>query len=287
MKTTFVAEVSSNHNQDLDRCLAFIDQAAEIGCHAVKFQLFRIQELFAPEVLASSEIHRRRESWELPTSFLPILSTRCHETGIQFGCTPFYLKAVDVLFSYVDFYKVASYELLRDDLLSACAKTGKPVVVSAGMATLDEVQRAVLVLRRAGCDDLTVLHCVSGYPTPAAECNLAAIETLRRICVCPVGWSDHTANPAVIFRAVHLWNASMIEFHLDLDGDGEEWRGGHCWLPEQIKPVLESVRIGVQADGHGIKVPAPSELADRDWRSDPTDGLRPLMKVRENWRKAS
>lgn len=291
MTTVFVAEVSSNHSRDLDRCRALIDKAAEIGCSAVKFQLFRVRELFAPEILAKSEEHRQREAWELPVEFLPALAARCHEAGVQFACTPFYLDAVEELLPYVDFYKIASYELLWGDLLITCARTGKPVVLSTGMATLDEVQRAVAVLCGAGCKKLTLLHCVSGYPVPVSDCNLAAIETLRKAIGNPqstiriqVGWSDHSVNPGVIYRAVHRWGATMVEFHLDLEGKGEEYRTGHCWLPEQIQPVIEAVQVGIKADGNGEKVPVQSELSDRDWRTDPSDGLRPLLKVRKEWK---
>lgn len=287
MAPLFVAEVSSNHSRDLERCLSFVDKAAEIGCEAVKFQLFKIDELFAPEILAASEKHRRRKEWELPVEFLPKIAARCREGNIRFSCTPFYLEAVEQLAPYVDFYKIASYELAWDKLLAACATTGKPVVLSTGMSTLDEVRRAVGVLRQAGCDDLTLLHCVSGYPTPPAECNLAAMETMRREFDCPIGWSDHSANPGVIYRAAHRWDARMIEFHLDLDGSGGEFSTGHCWLPEQIQPVIQAVRTGLAADGNGWKVPTPCEGADREWRADPSDGLRPIRRVREEWRKRS
>jgi N-acetylneuraminate synthase len=148
------------------------------------------------------------------------------------------------------------------------------------MATLDEVRSAVETLRGAGCRDLTLLHCTSGYPTPPAECNLAAIDTLRRATDCPVGWSDHSVNPGVIYRAVHRWGAPLVEFHLDLDGAGDEFRTGHCWLPEQIAPVIAAVRAGFEADGSGEKVPVPCELPDRAWRADPSDGLRPLRETR-------
>jgi N-acetylneuraminate synthase len=77
----------------------------------------------------------------------------------------------------------------------------------------------------------------------------------------------------------------MVEFHLDLEGEGEEYRAGHCWLPEQIRPVIESVQIGFRADGSGEKVPMPSELPERDWRADPSDGLRPFLNIREKWRE--
>jgi len=287
-KVKFVAEVSSNHNQDLDRSFAFIDKSAEIGCNAVKFQLFKMEELFAPEILAKSEVHRKRKAWELPLSFLPKLAKRCKERNIKFACTPFYLNAVDELYQYVDFYKIASYELLWNDLLSICAKTGKPVILSTGMATMDEVKSAVNILVESGCKNMTLLHCVSGYPTPINECNLAAIQTLRKTIRNPqstfrirFGWSDHSVSPGVIYRAIHRWGAEMIEFHLDLDGTGEEFKTGHCWLPDQIKIVVETVRTGFQSDGTGKKIPAPSELPDRGWRADPQDGLRPLKHIRE------
>ena len=279
----FIAEVSSNHHRDLTRCCDFIDTAARIGCDAVKFQLFKIEQLFAPEILKHSAIHRQRKQWELPLEFLPELAKRSHDQGIQFSCTPFYLEAVAELEPYVDFYKIASYELLWDDLISACALTGKPLVLSTGMATLPEIQQAVATAHEAGCLDLTLLHCISGYPAPPDECNLAAIATLRERWGCKVGWSDHSVSPPVLYRAIHRWNASMIEFHLDLDGTGEEFATGHCWLPEPMQEVIQTVRIGYTADGNGDKQPAPSELPDRDWRADPVDGLRPLNSIRAQW----
>ncbi len=281
---TFIAEVSSNHSGDLARCLRFIDVAADAGCQAVKFQLFRIDQLFAPEILAQSERHRARRQWELPSAFLPDLAARCRARGVQFSCTPFYLQAVEELAPHVDFYKIASYELLWDALLATCAATGKPVVLSTGMATLDEIAHAVQVLRANGCARPTLLHCTSAYPTPYADANLAAIGTLREATGCEVGWSDHTVEPGVIQRAIHRWGAPMIEFHLDLDGQGDEDAAGQCWLPQQIAAVIRDVRHGLGADGDGVKAPVPSELPDRQWRADPADGLRPMRFLRQTWR---
>lgn len=279
----FIAEVSSNHSKDISRSLDFVDTAAAIGCDSVKFQLFKIDQLFSPEILKKSPKHRDRIKWELPLQFLPILANRCKEKQIQFSCTPFYLEAVRELEPYVDFYKIASYELLWDDLLASCAQTHKPVVLSTGMASLDEIQHAVTVLRQNGCNEPTLLHCTSAYPTPYNEANLAAIETLRRMTGCTIGWSDHTVDPGVIHRAIHRWNAEMIEFHLDLDGKGEEFNAGHCWLPQQIGEVIKQVRHGLAADGNGEKKAVPSEIPDRMWRADPSDGLRPLKSIRSTF----
>src|SRR5262245_316009 len=157
MACLFIAEVSSNHDRDLERAFAFIDQAAAIGCGAVKFQLFKIDQMFAPEILAKSAKHRARREWELPVSFLGPIAERCRTKGVQFMCTPFYLKAVEELRPHVDAYKIASYELMWDALLAACAETGKPVILSTGMATITEVTHAAAVLPREGARERTVL----------------------------------------------------------------------------------------------------------------------------------
>jgi len=282
----FIAEASSNHGRDLARALSFVDAAADAGCDAVKFQLFKIDRMFAPEILARSAKHRARREWELPRAHLAPLAERCLKRGIQFSCTPFYLEAVEELRPFVAFYKIASYELLVTALLKACAQTGKPVVLSTGMAMMEEIESAAHTLKAAGASDITLLHCVSAYPTPAAEANLSAIASIREATGCAVGWSDHTRRPAVIERAVHHWGARAVEFHLDLDGEGAEYAAGHCWLPEEIAPVIARIRESLVADGTGFKGSQPSELADREWRADPTDGMRPLRSVRAVWEPA-
>lgn len=284
--TAFISEVSSNHAQDLQRCFEFIERSADVGCAVVKFQLFRVESLFSPEALRAKPDLLKRKAWELPLEFLPQLAERCRRRGIGFSCTPFYLEAVKELEPYVDFYKIASYELMWDELLAACARTGKAVMLSTGMATIPEIQHAVDVLRANGCAEPTLLHCTSAYPTPFAEANLSAIQTIRDQTGCEVGWSDHTVEPAVIHRAIHRWGAKFIEFHLDLDGQGEEYSAGHCWLPDQIGQIIRDVEKGFAADGNGVKEPVPSELPDRQWRADPSDGLRPLKATRETLRPA-
>ncbi|MBF0482625.1 MAG: N-acetylneuraminate synthase family protein [Desulfovibrionaceae bacterium] len=279
----FVAEVSSNHNQDPKRCLALIDAAADAGCDAVKFQLFRIDSLFAPEVLAKSEKLRRRKAWELPLAIIPELAARAKSRGLAFGCTPFYLEAVGELAPYVDFLKIASYELNWLALARACAATGIELILSTGMAVPGEIEAAVAAAREAGCPGPVLLHCVSGYPAKPAEANLSAIGFLRRAFGCKAGWSDHTASPGVIHRAVHAHGAELVEFHLDLDGAGAEFQSGHCWLPGRIAQVIRDVRDGLAADGDGIKRPAPGEAGDVAWRADPGDGLRPTLAVRQEW----
>ena len=283
--TYFIAEVSSNHQQDLERCEAFIRCSAAIGCDAVKFQLFKIDQLFAPEILRHSPPHRQRQQWELPEQYIPRLAEYCKEQRIDFSCTPFYLDAVELLAEHVAFFKIASYELLWSDLLRACAQTGKPVVLSSGMATLNEIDDALETLSSAGAREIALLHCVSAYPAPEEECNLSAIDTLRQRYDVPIGWSDHSHSEAVLYRAVHRWQADYLEFHLDLDSQGAEYSSGHCWLPEKISPIIQSARRADIIDGGGEKIPAASELPDRGWRADSEDGLRPTRAQRREFIK--
>ena len=285
--TAFLAEVSSNHNRDFDRMKRFINVAADIGCAGVKFQLFKIDELFDSSVLATTPNLQKRKAWELPEKFLPELSKYSHEMGIKFGCTPFYLDAVDILKPYVDFYKIASYEILWHNLFKKCATVDKPIIFSTGMANLEEIASAIRCLADNGCKDVTVLHCNSAYPTPIKDANLRSIQTLRdelsiyeRNMNIQIGWSDHTVSPGVIYRAVHKFRANIIEFHLDLDGQGEEYASGHCWLPEDIKIVINNINQGMDADGGGKLIPSDSELEERNWRADPGDGLRPVKNFR-------
>ena len=125
----FVAEISSNHNQSFERAVALIDSAISSNFNAVKFQLFKIEELFSYEILRKSKKHSERKKWELPLKFIPKLSKYCKSKKIQFGCTPFYLNAVRELIPYVDFLKISSYEILWDKILIECAKSTKPIIL--------------------------------------------------------------------------------------------------------------------------------------------------------------
>lgn len=278
--THFISEVSSNHSRDLDRCLRFIDKSADIGCNSVKFQLFKIDELFAKEALIRKPEILKRKEWELPLDFFPALKARCHKRNIEFGCTPFYLKAVQDIYDYVDYYKIASYELIWDSLIEACAETKKKIILSTGMANMQEVTHAVELCRKKGVEPI-ILHCNSDYPSNISDVNLSVIKTLREITNCSVGWSDHSVSTNVILSAIYKWNASYVEFHLDLDGKGEEFSSGHCWLPDQIHQVIKYIRESIIIDGTGVKEPSKSEIKERLWRADPDDGLRPLKKTRD------
>jgi sialic acid synthase SpsE len=283
MAVKFIADIGSNHAQDVSRAQQLIVEAAAAGCDAVKCQLFRLGDLFAPEVLAEGAGPGLSTALELPPGFLAALKLTCGELGLEFGCSPSSLGAVGELEPSVDFFKIGSFDLLRDDLLREVGATAKPVTVSTGMATMPEIRGAILALGDVGARDIMLMHCVSAYPAPGDQANLAAIETIRSTTGLPTGWSDHTRDPAVIERAVHRWGACAVEFHIDLDGQGPDYGDGHCWLPEEIAPVIERIRRGEKADGRYMKAPTQAELANRAWRADPEDGFRPSKEVRAEW----
>ena len=278
----FIAEVSSNHLRNIERCYKFVDIASSIGCDAVKFQLFRIDELFSSEALAVKPELRIRKSWELPRKFIPLIKQRCIEKNIKFCCTPFSLTAVNELAPYVDIYKIASYEILWLDLIKSIAKTSIPLIISTGMATLPEVQSAIDTYGIDKIKDLSLLHCVSNYPALPEQCNLSAIKTIKQKFNINVGWSDHTRNPHVVHRAISKFGAEIVEFHLDIDERGPEYATGHCWLPNEIEEVIKVVRQYPIMDGDGEKKTNEFEKTERGWRADPSDGLRPLKATRLN-----
>ncbi|TAL60214.1 MAG: N-acetylneuraminic acid synthase [Bacteroidetes bacterium] len=286
-KPLFVAEISSNHNGDLNRCKELIDATAEAGCDGVKFQMFKIKELFSKEVFKAKPEVLDRIQWELKEDLIPELAEYSKKKGLLFSCTPFYLSGVAVLDPHVDFFKIASYELLWKELFTACASTGKPLVFSIGMCTPNEIESALNLLKGHPLKEILILHCNSAYPTPAKDVNLAVIKTLREKYtdflpgkVIDFGWSDHTVLDSVMLSSVLKYDSKMVEFHIDLDGSGYEYKSGHCWLPQQIKKVISVLNEARLADGNPEIKPSPSELVEREWRADPSDGLRPLLTTR-------
>lgn len=282
MQTKFIAEIGSNHCRSLSRTLTLIKEAKRIGCYAVKFQYFRANRLYAPEFKSKVT---QMEEWELPGGFIPEIESCCIDLDIKFGCSVFDVESVEAIASWVNYLKIGSYELLYTDLIKAVIKANKPWMLSCGLATPISKVSEVLNKTTKRKEDLpkVVFHCNSNYPAKPKDCNLDQIRVLkwrltRIISPSPkIGWSDHTMEPGVLHKAIAL-GAEYIEFHFDLeDGKGYESTIGHCWKPHQIGSVIRDVRIGEMAEeGTGT---GESEAAK--WRTDPTDGMRPLREFRK------
>lgn len=281
-KTKFIAEIGSNHNKDLKRCYKLIDEVKKLGFYAVKFQLFKINKLFSKDAKKLFKNVKKIKKRELPEKFIPKLYNYCKKKKIKFGCTPFDIESVKILQKYVDFFKIASYEINWKDILEVCAKTNKPIILSTGMATFKEVQKAFNTLKKFN-NNISLLHCVSAYPANPKSCNLQSIKFLKKKFKCPVGWSDHTVNPLIILNAIKYQNAEIIELHFDLDGFGWEEKEGnhHCWLPQDLQKLMIYINNEKQIEGKLKKNFAKEEIIERRFRADPLDGLRPIKIYRE------
>ena len=288
--TFFIAEICSNHLNDFNHCKKIIDEAKKIGCDAVKFQLFKSDKLFAPEILNKSKSHNNVKNLELSLKLIPKLKNYSKKKGLLFGCTPFDLEAVDFLSRFVDFFKIGSYELLRLDIFERCLKYKKKIIFSTGMASQNEIEKVLHLFKKKKFLNFAVLRCVSNYPATIDKINLSSIKSLRSLVQkkfkkdIKIGWSDHTRNKGVILKSIFSFNSEIIEFHLDLDGNGPEYQAGHCWLPDEIKDVIKYAKESTKYDGVGVLAFQKSEINERKWRSDPKDGLRPMMKERKKFR---
>ncbi len=256
-----IAEVSANHRGDIQTALKAIDAASHAGADAVKFQHLTHDKI-AAEPLSSFY-----KSAELPYEWTDKLIARAKEKDIIFLSTPFDHEAVDVLHKAgTPAFKVASYEMTDDILLRYLAKKGKPIIISTGMAYLEEVKHAVDVIKQEGNDQIIVLHCVSLYPPQFKDLNLKAIQTLRHELNRPIGYSDHadpSSNVATL-GAIAL-GACMIERHITDSQEGNSNDDKNSMTIAQFKNMVTEIRSLEEAMSRsGVKEPvsAPDRVMD-------------------------
>lgn len=223
-----VAEMSGNHNQSLERALEIVEAAADAGAHAVKIQTYTAQTMTLD--LAEGEffiadpknLWKGRSLYDLykeaytPWEWHAPIFDRCRERGILGFSTPFDATAVDFLDSLnVPCYKIASFENTDLPLIRKCAATGKPLIISTGMATASELEDAVAAARGAGCKDLVLLKCTSTYPAEPDNSHIRTIPHLRELFQCEVGLSDHTMGVGVSVASIAM-GAVFVEKHFTL-----------------------------------------------------------------------
>jgi len=278
---TVIAEAGVNHNGSLERALDMVDAAAEAGADMVKFQAFRADELASADAETAAyqaensgqraQLAMLREL-ELDAEAFESLATRCRERSVAFLCTAFDGGLLETLVALgMGTIKVPSGELTNAPLLERVAGFGLPVLLSTGMATLDEVEDAVAVLRRGGAEDVTVLHCTSLYPAPMASVNLRAMTTMAERLDLPVGYSDHTLGDAVAIAATAL-GARVIEKHFTLDRGlpGPDHKAS--LEPGELATMIRRIRDVAVALGDGVKRPADDEadtarVVRRSWHA--------------------
>jgi len=267
-RTFIIAEAGVNHDGELIKAKQLVDIAVAAQADAVKFQSFHADQLVAQNAPKAAYQAKREEAeshWEmlhrleLSDSAHLELAEYCRRRSILFLSTPFDESSVDFLERCgVDRFKVGSGEITNSHFLRYIAKKNRPMLVSTGMATLEEVGEAVAVIRAAGNPDITLLHCVSEYPAPVHEVNLKAMQTMRERFRLPVGLSDHTTGIAVATAAVAL-GASVIEKHFTIDKTDRGPDHAASLAPEELEDLVRSIRDVEAALGDGVKRPSASE----------------------------
>jgi N,N'-diacetyllegionaminate synthase len=265
-----IAEAGVNHNGSIDIAMRLIDAAKASGADAVKFQTFRAdllatrsahkapyQERTTPNAESQFEMLQRLE---LDAATHQRLIDHCRQVGIQFLSSPFDAESADLLATMdVPLFKVPSGEITNLPFLQHLARKGRPLILSTGMSTLEEVKEAVNALEAAGVSKLTLLHCVTEYPAPYADVNLRAMQTLKSTFGLPVGYSDHTPGIEISIAAAAL-GAEVIEKHFTLDRSLPGPDHSASLEPAELRQMVAAIRHVEVAIGTGIKSPAPCEV---------------------------
>jgi N-acetylneuraminate synthase len=271
MSVRVIAEAGVNHNGDLDMARALVAAAADIGADVVKFQTFvadRLVSAAAPKARYQQEAtgadetqHDMIRRLELSRDDHLALINECRRHGIAFMSTAFDAESLELLLDLgIDTIKVPSGEITNLPLLRRMGAAGKPILLSTGMSTLDEVAAALAALEAAGASRaaITILQCNTAYPTPPADANLRAMRTLGDTFGTQVGYSDHTAGIEVAIAAVAL-GAVVIEKHLTLDRTLPGPDHAASLEPDEMRAMIAAIRNVERALGDGIKQPSPSE----------------------------
>lgn len=266
-----IAEMSGNHNQSLERALAIVDAAAAHGADAIKLQTYTPATMTldvrmpgfviddAKSLWAGRQLYELYEEAHTPWEWHAPLMARATALGMACFSTPFDLSSVDFLESLgVPAYKIASFENVDLPLIRRVAATGKPMIVSTGMATAGEVEEAVSAARGAGCRDLVLLKCTSTYPATAANTNISTIPHMRAMFGCEVGLSDHTMGCGVAVAATAL-GATVIEKHFTLRRADGGVDASFSMEPDEFRQLREETERAWQALGQVRYGPTPAE----------------------------
>lgn len=273
-----IAEMSGNHNQSLDRALQIVDAAAAAGAHAVKLQTYTADSMTLDVAEGEFLIQDEKSLWQgrtlydlyeeahTPWDWHEAIFQRCKDLRVECFSSPFDAKAVDFLEELgAPAYKIASFENIDLPLIEKVARTGKPLIISTGMATVAELGEAVQVAKGAGCEELILLKCTSNYPASPEDTNLLTIPHMRDLFGVQVGLSDHTLGIGVPVASVAL-GATLVEKHFTLSREEGGVDSAFSLEPQELRALVEESERAWQAVGHVSYGPMPDEVPSLKFR---------------------
>ena len=274
-----VAEAGSNWRMgtpDRDRQMAraLVNVAVEAGADAVKFQTYRARDTYvvdagASDYLAELGVHQSINEifvdLEMPYELVGEIAAHCEHVGIEFMSTPFSVADAEAVDPYVRRHKVASYEINHVRLLQWLAATGKPLIISTGAATEDDIDYCLSTVRGAGAQDITLLQCTSSYPAPPDSLNLTVIPWLGQRFAVPVGFSDHSRDPIVGPVVAVALGATVIEKHFTIDNRLPGPDHPFALEPEELTAMVRAIRAAERVRGDGVKAVGSHETELRSF----------------------
>jgi pseudaminic acid synthase len=271
-----IAEISANHNGSLENAMKLITEAKRCGADAVKLQTYTPDTITLNSDTKDFQIddglwkghtlYSLYEKAHTPWAWHKPLFEHAKNLDISIFSTPFDRSAVTFLESLnTPAYKIASFEITDTDLISSVAATKKPMIISTGMADLEDIELAVRTAKESGCHNLVLLHCVSGYPAPASDYNLATMVDMSHRFRIPIGLSDHTISNTTAISAVAL-GATVIEKHFTLNRDGGGPDDSFSLEPSELTHLVQATKEAYSARGAINYAPKKSELSNLKFR---------------------
>ena len=295
-----IAEIGLNHDGSIEKAIKMVNQAKESGADAVKFQTFKTEYLLNPITFNGNKrdynsIYDKLKEVEIDEYFHKRIKEETKKLGIDFISSVFDPESLETVEKYCDIIKVASSEITNLDLLEKIGKTSKKVILSTGMATMGEIEKAIFTLLKGGSSNISLLHCVSLYPLDPELANLRVIKTLYKAFKLPVGFSDHSLGDTLAIAAVAL-GAVIIEKHVTLKRENRLFDHPHSMEFDELKKMIDKIREIESALGDGVKKISAKEMeikksslrsifAKRDIKAGETlndtniKGVRPLIGI--------
>lgn len=271
-KALIIAEAGVNHNGSIEIAKKLVDTAKECGADIVKFQTAKLDSLVSKHARMAEYQKKNTGTEESQKDMLKKLllgyeafielAEYCKEKEIEFLSTPFDIESIYFLTPMVKFWKVPSGEITNYPYLTEIAKTGKPVVLSTGMSTIEEIEAAYELLQKNGAGEITLLHCTTEYPAPIENVNLRAMNTLKEKFHCDVGYSDHTEGIDVAVAAV-VMGARIIEKHFTLDRNMEGPDHKASLEPSELNKMINAIHRIELAMGDGKKETSEAEKGNK------------------------